>query len=465
MTRRVRKSGTRPTTLWGKGESLDPAVFEYTAGVDREQDAQLLRWDVLGSLGHLDALAASKLIAPKDRATLRGALRAILREVDRGALALGREHEDAHTAVELWLGTRVGAAAGRLHTGRSRNDQVVCDLRLFLKSKLLALHEDAAAFAEALLAFAARHRDLLWPGYTHTRRAMPSSAGAWSAGFADGVLDTLEALPEIWRRLDRSPLGTAAGYGAPLDYQREMAAHALGFAAVDPCVTGVQGGRGRLEAAVLFWCCELAHDAAKLASDAILFSSDEYGWLVLPPELATGSSLMPHKRNPDLLELTRARAARLESDLDAVLRLKSKLTSGYHRDFQALKEPLMGGLERARTILGAATLAIGRLQVDRERARAAIGPDLVATDVALGRAEAGEPFREAYRAVAAELLAGVLPSIPSDREILARRRGTGGLGNLGLVALNRRARATRRWAASERRRFARALERLAGTES
>jgi argininosuccinate lyase len=292
---------------------------------------------------------------------------------------------------------------------------------------------------------------------------MPSSAGLWAAAFAEGILDTLESLPALWARADRCPLGSAAGYGVPLPLDREAAARALGFAAPEHNVAAVQNGRGKLEAVVLSWCSELGHELAKLAADVVLYGGEEYGYLVLPPDLATGSSIMPHKRNPDLFELTRARAAALDADLVTVLQLKSKLGSGYHRDFQLLKEPLFRGLDRAREMLAMVAAALPRLVVDRARAAAALaGGGAFATDEVMRRVEAGEPFRSAYRAVAAELARGERFPAPARAALMARRRSTGNLGNLGLPLVSARLRARRTWAAQARRRFETALSRLAG---
>ncbi|MDQ3138801.1 MAG: lyase family protein, partial [Gemmatimonadota bacterium] len=231
----------KPTTLWSTPVTPDQAMFAYTAGGDRPWDAQLLRWDVLGSLGHIEGLRASRLLTPAEHARLRAALRAALFEVDAGRLRVSPTQEDVHTAVEEWLTRRLPGIGERLHTGRSRNDQVATDLRLFLKDRLLAVHAGALGLVEALLAFATRHRTVLWPGYTHQRRAMPSSVGLWAGAYAEGVLDTVEALAGLWAQVDRSPLGSAAGYGVPLPLKREAAARALGFAGLDRNVATVQG--------------------------------------------------------------------------------------------------------------------------------------------------------------------------------------------------------------------------------
>jgi len=454
---------TGPDTLWSPGAPPDEVMFAYTSADDRLWDARLLRWDVLGSLGHIEGLRASRLLTPREHARLRAALRAVLAEVDDGRLRVSPRQEDVHTAVEDWLTRRLPGLGERLHTGRSRNDQVATDLRLFLKDRLLVLHTGALALADALIAFAARYHVVLWPGYTHQRRAMPSSVGLWAAAYAEGVLDTAESLAGLWPALDRSPLGSAAGYGVPLPLRRESAARALGFAGLDHNVATVQGGRGKLEAAALFWCVQLGHDLSRLAQDVILFSAEEYGYLILPAELATGSSIMPHKRNPDLFELTRARAAALEGDLVTLLQVKAKLAGGYQRDFQLLKEPLMRGLERAEAMLAVMAHAVPRLGVDRDRAAAALDGGALATDEVLRRVEAGRPFRTAYREVAAALLAGERFSAPSAAALVARRSSTGGLGNLGLRLVRDRVRRARAWQTRERRRFDRAMARLAGT--
>jgi argininosuccinate lyase len=453
----------RATTLWGSGTTTDDRVFEYTVGDDRHWDARLLRWDVLGSLGHIEGLRAARLITGGEHTSLRQGLRDVLTAVVGNRLQLDQRHEDVHTAVEYWLTARVPSAGEHLHTGRSRNDQVACDIRLFLKDELLNLQASALGLTEALLDFAQRHRKVLWPGYTHGRRAMPSSIGLWAGAFAEGILDTAESLPAVWTQVDRSPLGSAAGYGVPLPLQRQVVARALGFGGLDVNVATVQGGRGKLEAAVLFWCTQLGHEIARLAQDIILFSGEEFGYLVLPPELATGSSIMPHKRNPDLFELTRGRAAAIEGDLLTVLQIKAKLSGGYHRDFQLLKEPVMRGLERAASMLGAITEAVPRLGVDRARCRNALAGGALATDEVMRRVEAGRPFRAAYREVANALKKGESFEVPSDESIISRRQSIGGLGNLGLTTLRTRIRKARSWTSRERRRFDHALSRLASS--
>jgi argininosuccinate lyase len=437
-------------------------MLAYTIGDDREWDARLLRWDILGSLGHAAGLRRARLISGREFLAMQRALRAALRAAADGELAIGREHEDVHSAVELWLTRRSGSLGERLHTGRSRNDQVATDLRLYLKDRALALHAVSLDLAAVLIAFAGAHRTALMPGYTHQRRGMPSSIGLWAAGYAEGVLDTAESVTGIWPRLDRSPLGSAAGYGVPLPLDREAAARALGFSGLDSAATSVQGARGKLEAAALFWCVQFGHDLARLAADVILYTADEFGFLVLPPELATGSSIMPQKRNPDLFELTRARAGVVQGELAAVLAISGKLGSGYHRDFQLLKGPLMRGLDTTEEMLVMTAEALPRIGVDRARALAALDGPTLATDEVMRRVREGEPFRRAYRDVARAVKAGEpMPGL-APREIIRARPSTGGIGNLDLGAARRRLGAARAWNRRERSRFDRAMRALAG---
>jgi argininosuccinate lyase len=447
-------------TLWGTGAKVDAAMLAYTVADDRETDARLIRWDILGSLGHIEGLP----VPARERRQWVAALRAALAAHRAGRLEIGDEHEDVHSAVEFWLTRRFGDVGLGIHAGRSRNDQVAVDLRLYLRDALLTLHARALDAAEALVRFAARHRTVLWPGYTHQRRAMPSSAALWALAHAEGLLDSAESLDALWRRVDRSPLGSAAGYGTPLPYDRKEVARALGFAALEGSVTSVQNGRGKLEAAVLFWCAQLGHDLAKLSSDVILHSAEEFGWLVLPPELATGSSIMPHKRNPDLFELTRGRAAQVEGALAEVMALSRGLPSGYHRDFQFLKAPLFRGIDRTGEMLGMISHAVPLLLVDRVRGAKALSGDILATDEVFRRVGAGTAFRVAYREVAAEVKQGGKMPHLTPTEIIAARTTVGGMGRPAIEAARSRLRGARRWNRTTRARWERALGALAGRE-
>lgn len=449
-------------TLWSQATPPDELMLAYTVGDDRHWDGVLLQWDVIGSLGHVEGLLASKLISRADRDKIKATLRKALKAVRDGKLVIGQEHEDAHSAIEAWVTKRVGSAGERIHTGRSRNDQVAADVRLFLKDRLLHLHSLTLQLVRALLTFADEHQDALWPGYTHLRRAMPSSAGLWAGALAGSLLDTAQSLEAVWRQVDRSPLGSGAGYGVPLPIQREVAAAALGFGELEHNVAQVQNGRGKLEAAVLFWCVQLGHDLSKLATDVILLSGEEFGVLELPAAFATGSSIMPHKRNPDVFELTRGRAAALEGDLAATLALRGKLTSGYHRDFQLLKEPLIRGLSRTEEMLAMMAQVVPALGVNRKRGLEMLEGGVLATDEVMRRVERGTPFRQAYREVAAAIKQGETLPAPTTKEIVARRRSTGGLGRLELAVPRKQLAQVAEWNGAERRRFVKAIGALVG---
>ena len=449
-------------TLWGGGERLSEQVCAFTVGDDRVWDAPLLEWDLLGTLGHLVALENGGLVGRRDAGRLRSAIRRLLADARRGAFAIGEDDEDVHTAVEHALVARLGAVGETIHLGRSRNDQVAVDLRLYLKDALLSLGTSLLDVADALAEFARRHRCVLLPGYTHQRRAMPSTLGLWAAGYAELLLDDLGPLSAALDLIDRSPLGSAAGFGVPLPLDRAAAARALGFAGVQRNVTAVAASRGKFEVVALAAAWGVAHDLGKLAWDVILFTSEEFGFLLLPAELATGSSIMPNKRNPDVCELTRGRAALFDGYLAQAVPLAGKLPGGYHRDLQLTKGTVMRGLDAVAEMAAMMAAAIPQLGVDRERCTAALSPELFATDEALRRARAGAPFRAAYREVAAKLESGAPPPALGLDAVLVSRTALGNPGNLGLAELRREIGRCRRALAGRRRRFARALAALAG---
>lgn len=453
---------SRPRTLWSQAEAPDPRMMAYTVGSDREADARLLRWDVLGSLGHVEALARGGVVDERMRARMRRALLRALRAVDAGALTIDARHEDVHSAVEFWLTEHAGRVGEQVHVGRSRNDQIAVDLRLALKDEVLSIHRLITEFAGVLLQFAAKYRSVVWPGYTHQRSAMPSSGGLWAAGYAANLLDAADMVQGFWPMLDRCPLGSAAGFGVPLPLEREAAARALGFSGVDLPVTATQGGRGVIEASVLFWCSVAMRTLAKLSADVILFSAPEFGWLRLPDRWSTGSSIMPQKRNPDLFELTRGRAALVDADLAAILALTAKLGGGYHRDFQLLKVPLWHGVDQTREALAVLAAAAPDLIVDATRARAALDPGIFATDEVVRRVGEGMTFREAYRSVSSDVTDGVaIPSIATS-QLLRSRQSSGAMGRLALGALESRRRGGQRWQRRTERRFAAAIRALTG---
>ncbi len=442
--------------LWGgrPGKRL----LRWTAGRDRELDRRLARWDLLGSIAHVRGLVLSGVLDRADGARLLGGLRELLHRVEEGLELPGPLDEDVHSAVERLLVERLGEAGRRVHAGRSRNDQVDVDLRLHARDRLAVAMEAILAAARALLRFARRHRGVAWPGYTHLRPAMPSSPALWAAGLAEAFLDDLEPPWAILRIVDRCPLGSAAGYGTPLPLPREDVARWLGFDGPVAVVTTVQLSRARLAASALQALWPAMRDAAVLAADVVLRSSPEFGHLVIPGDLATGSSIMPGKRNPDVFELVRARAAAFEGRITAAAAVGRGLTSGYHRDLQVTKEPLLHGLEETIELFETLAWAVPLLRVDRERCEAALRGGVLAADEAFRRVREGMPFRDAYREVAGTSREVTSTVPPAD--LLAVRDRPGEAGDPVHPVLPRRADRWARRLRTRRRRWERALAEL-----
>jgi argininosuccinate lyase len=391
------------TRLWDKGSPLDSRVLNYTAGDDHSLDNRLVGYDIKASLAHAEMLAQQGLLSPQDLESTRAALMAIGEEHARGQWQVSLEQEDCQTAIENLLTARIGAAGGRLHAGRSRNDQVLAALRLYLRDAALDLGQGAIAVAEALDALAARQGAVVLPGYTHMQQAMPSTVALWAQGFAAEIRDDAEGLALTQRRIGKNPLGSAAGYGTPnLGLDREATRRRLGFAVTQEPVTSVQLSRGKAEAQLLFEITLLTQDMSRLAADLLLFYTQEFGYVALPAAFTTGSSIMPQKRNPDVFELVRGRAAVAQAALHEVLGITQKLTSGYHRDLQLIKPPLFRGIDSCLQTLAILPSAIAGVSFRPENIRLDPGIHAAAAANALV-ANAGMPFREAYALVASKI--------------------------------------------------------------
>ncbi|MBI5366597.1 MAG: argininosuccinate lyase [Planctomycetes bacterium] len=445
--------------LWDKGVRVDPVVQAFCTGEDPELDGRLTESEVYGSIAHAAGLARIGVLTGREYGRLHGALVGLLAAHRRGSFKVSAVDEDIHTAVENWLTERLGPAGKKIHAGRSRNDQVQVDLRLYGRKELLRLEELALALAAALVAFARRHADVPMPGYTHTRRGMPSSVGLWAGAWAENLLDDLVLLRAAGELLDQSPLGSAAGYGVPLPLDREYVARLLRFRKVQANTLAVQNSRGKFEAVALAACATVLLDGGRLAGDLILFSTEEFGFFELPEELCTGSSIMPNKKNPDALELVRASGAEVAAQAAAAAGIAAKLPAGYQRDLQLTKGPFLRGLDRTGRCLTVLALCVGRLGVRRERCLAACTGEIYAADRALELVRAGVPFRTAYRQVADEIrhapeAARAPVSAGAARANLAGKRHTGAPGNLGLARLSREIAAAER----ARARRARAAE-------
>jgi len=391
------------TRLWDKGTPLDARVLAYTAGDDYILDNRLVRYDIQASIAHAEMLGVQGLLSAQDLGSIRAALAAIGEEHAQGRWRISLEQEDCQTAIENLLTARIGATGGRLHAGRSRNDQVLAALRLYLRDAAEELRLGAVAVADALDALGARHEATVLPGYTHMQQAMPSTVALWAQGFSAEIRDDSVGLDLTQRRIGKNPLGSAAGYGTPnLDLSREETRRRLGFAVIHEPVTAVQLSRGKAEAQLLFEITLLAQDLGRLAADLLLFYTQEFGFVTLPPAFTTGSSIMPQKRNPDVFELVRGRSAVAQAALNEVLGITQKLSSGYHRDLQLIKPPLFRGIDSCRQTLEILPSALDGVSFRPENIRLDPGIHAAAAANALVTQE-GIPFREAYRRVAEKL--------------------------------------------------------------
>lgn len=391
--------------LWDKGAPLNARVLQYTAGEDHALDDRLVAYDVQGSIAHAEGLHAAGLLSADDLKTLTAALHEIAAEHARGDWRVTLELEDGQTAIENLLTQKTGAVGGRIHLGRSRNDQVLTALRLYMRDAVEQLRSGAQSVADALHDLAKREGHVALPGYTHMQQAMPSSVALWAQGFAAEVHDDAEGLRLAHRRIGKSPLGSAAGYGTPgLPLDRHETQRRLGFPAVHEPVTAVQLSRGKAEAQILFEIVLLMTDLGRLASDLMLFYTQEFAYVRLPDEFTTGSSIMPQKRNPDVFELVRGRTATAQACLHEALGVIAKLTSGYHRDLQLIKVPLFRGIDVALQTLDILVLALPGVSFRPENVR--IDPSIHAAEQANRLVvEQGIPFREAYRRVGEQLRA------------------------------------------------------------
>jgi argininosuccinate lyase len=389
--------------LWDKGAPLDERVLRYTAGEDHALDNRLVEYDARASIAHAEMLNAQGLLSSTDLDAIRRGLTEIAAEHAAGKWRVLLEHEDGQTALENLLTERIGEAGKRVHLARSRNDQVLTAVRLYLRDAVDALKERTEGAAQALDELAAREGDVALPGYTHMQQAMPSSVKLWAGGFAAELRDDAEGLHQVHRRLQKSPLGSAAGYGSPnLPIDREATAKKLGFASVQQPVTSVQLSRGKAEAQLLFEISLIMQDVARLASDLLLFYTQEFSFVALPDAFTTGSSIMPQKRNPDVFELIRGRSASAQACLIEVMGIVTKLPSGYQRDLQLIKVPLFRGIDLCLDTLDILPSALAGVTFRKDRIR--LDPSIHAA------AEANElvvkegiSFREAYRRIGDQL--------------------------------------------------------------
>jgi argininosuccinate lyase len=449
-----------PEKLWQKGYKLHPLVERYEAG-EAALDTRLVEADVLGSIAHARMLGRIGLLTGEEVAALQRELARIAELAAAGRFAVTPTDEDVHTKIENHLSATVGEAGKKIHTARSRNDQVLVDLRLFTRDELLSIQGLVLDAVAALAELAERGKDVPMPGYTHMQRAMLSSVGVWAGAYAEALLDDLAVLQTAYTINDQSPLGSAASYGVPFDIDRQYVADQLGFAKVQRNVLYAQHGRGKFEGLVVQALAQVMVDLSKLAQDIVLFTTSEYDFFAVAPELCTGSSIMPQKHNLGAMELVRARAHSVLGYQATILGIVAGLPSGYNMDNQETKRPFIAALDTTAETLQVCALFVAGLTPNEDRLRAACTPELFATDEAYAMVREGVPFRDAYRHVAASL-AELPPMDPVEQ--LRKRTHLGASGNLGLDELRAQVEQERAALTERQQRIARVKERLLAVE-
>ena len=388
--------------LWDKGVPLNKQIEDFTVGDDTLLDQKLVRYDCLASIAHAKMLAKIGILTDEEAQKLENILIKIIELDQKGEFQIQKAQEDCHTAIENHLVNILGKLGEKIHTGRSRNDQVLTALRLFYKDELQDCSKLAQAFMDTLSAFVKKQGHIVLPGYTHTRKAMPSSIALWGQACIDSMQDNLKLLNLSYELVDQSPLGTGAGYGVPLKLDRNFSAQLLGFKKVQDNPIYTQNSRGKFESTMLHSLSQILLDLNKICSDLIVFSQPVFGYFELPDEFCTGSSIMPQKKNPDVLELVRANYHVVLSYEFQIKNLASNLISGYHRDMQLSKEPTLKGLKISKDCLSIMTLMFKHLKVNEAKCKEALTEEIYATQRVYELVNKGVPFREAYKRISKE---------------------------------------------------------------
>ena len=390
--------------LWQKNQDvLNAQIERFTIGKDRELDLMLARWDVIGSLAHCTMLRKVNLLDESTFRILKKGLKEILRQIDSGNFEIEEGVEDVHSQVELMLTQKWPEAGARLHTGRSRNDQILTDLRLFTRAQIQTIVEEAKALFDVLQNLSEKYKEVMMPGYTHFQVAMPSSFGLWLGAFAESLADDLWQLLGAYRIVNKNPLGSAAGYGSTFPLDRTLTTRLLGFETLNYNSVYAQMGRGKTERVVSEAIGGLAETISKLSMDLVLFQSQNFDFLHFPENITTGSSIMPHKKNPDVFELLRARCNLLRALPEQIKMLTTNLPSGYHRDYQLLKEAFLPALREIAECLRILTLVLPEMQVNKNLLSDPRYRYIFTVEKINRLVQQGVPFREAYHQIAGEV--------------------------------------------------------------
>lgn len=411
--------------LWEKSVQVNEKIDRFTVGRDRELDLYLAKHDVLGSMAHITMLESIGLLTAGELEVLLEELRNIYASAEAGDFVIEDGIEDVHSQVELMLTRKLGDVGKKIHSGRSRNDQVLVDLKLFTREQLKQVVEEVEELFQVLIAQSNRYKDVLMPGYTHLQIAMPSSFGLWFGAYAESLVDDMMFLQSAYKMCNRNPLGSAAGYGSSFPLDREMTTRLLGFDSMNYNVVYAQMGRGKMERNVAFALASVAGTLSKLAFDACMFSSQNFGFVKLPDECTTGSSIMPHKKNPDVFELTRAKCNKIQALPQQIMMIMNNLPSGYFRDLQIIKEVFVPAFEELKDCLQMATYIMDKLKVNEHILEDDKYLYIFSVEEVNRLTLQGMPFRDAYKKVGLDIEAG---NFTHDKQV--HHTHAGSIGNL-----------------------------------
>ena len=392
--------------LWEKNVQVDKEVETFTVGKDREMDLYLAKYDVLGSMAHITMLESIRLLTKEELTALLAELKNIYAVADSGEFVIEEGVEDVHSQVELMLTRRLGDVGKKIHSGRSRNDQVLLDLKLYTRAQIQELVELTNGLFEVLISQSNRYQEVLMPGYTHLQVAMPSSFGLWFGAYAESLADDLQMMQAAYKVCNRNPLGSAAGYGSSFPLNRSMTTNLLGFDSMDYNVVYAQMGRGKMERTVAFAMAGIAASLSKLAFDACMFNSQNFGFIKLPDQFTTGSSIMPHKKNPDVFELTRAKCNKIQGLPQQITLICNNLPSGYFRDLQIIKEVFLPAFDELKDCLRMVTHMMREVKVNDHILEDDKYALLFSVEEVNRLVLEGVPFRDAYKRVGLEIEAG-----------------------------------------------------------
>lgn len=414
--------------IWQKATDSKKEVEQFTIGRDPEFDILLAPFDVLGSMAHAHMLAKIGLLTQEDNLILQKGLKEIYFEIEKGQFQIAPGVEDVHSQVEFLLTERYGEVGKKLHSGRSRNDQVLVDLKLYYRAAIREILEETQTLFDLLISLAEKHKNDLMPGYTHTQLAMPSSFGLWFGSFAEGLTEDLGMLKAAFDLSNKNPLGSAAGYGSSFPLDRTLTTELLGFADLHHNVINAQNSRGKTERTLAFALAGIAGTLNKLATDICLFMNQHFAFITFPDNLTTGSSIMPHKKNPDVFELIRAKTNQIQAVPTAVSFLLTNMSTGYHRDMQLLKEEIFPAFDTLKSCLSMSTFMLKEIKVKQNILQDSFYKHLFSVEVVNDLVLQGVPFRDAYKKVGLDIEAGQFT--PDQSQVNHTHEGS--IGNLCL---------------------------------